>query len=103
MCDLTLLCLRNLKVFIFPCVIKAKYYPFILFLLFTVISGFKIDFEDLCAIGFGFLYHFYLKNRFQISNNFTLKFENSFSFRQMKNKRGFIYLGGVGMPELRNN
>ena len=107
MCDLTLLCLSNpeepMKVFIFPCIIKAKYYPFILFLLFTIISGFNIDFEVMCAIGFGFLYHFYLKNRIQISNNFALKVENSFLFRWMKNKRGFINLGGVGMPELRNN
>ena len=107
MCDLTLLCLSNpeepMKVFIFPCIIKAKYYPFILFLLFTLISGFNIDFEVLCAIGFGFLYHFYLKSRLQLSNNLILKVENSFLFRWMKNKRGFINLGGVGIPELVNN
>ena len=107
MCDLTLLCLSNpeepMKIFIFPCIIKAKYYPFLLFLFFTIISGFNIDFEVLCAIGFGFLYHFYLKNRLQISNNFILKTENSFLFRWMKNKRGFINLGGIEIPELRNN
>ena len=85
MCDLTLLCLSNpkeaMKIFIFPYIIKDKYYPFLLFLFFTFISGFNIDFEVLCAIGFGFLYHFYLKNRLQISNNFILKAENSFLFR----------------------
>ena len=107
LCDLTLLCLSNpeepMRFFIFPCVIKAKYYPLILFLIFTIISGFYIDFEVMCGIGFGFLYHYYLKNRLQISNNFAMKMENSFLFRWMKKKKGFINIGGVGIPELQNN
>ena len=107
LCDLTLLCLsnpeENMKFFIFPCVVKAKYYPFILFLIFIILSGFRFDFEILCGIGFGFLYHYYLKNKLSISNNFSLKIENSFLCRWMKNKRGFINNGGVGIPELRNN
>lgn len=107
LCDLTLLCLSNplepMRFFLFPCVVRAKYYPLVLFLIFTIISGFQIDFEILCGIGFGFLYHYYLKNKLKISNNFALKVENNILFRWMKNKKGFINIGGVGTPILQNN
>ena len=107
MCDLTLLCLNNpeepMRFFLFPCIIKAKYYPLVLFLIFTIISGFYIDFEVMCAIGFGFLYHYYLKNRLKITNNFAMKVENNFLFRWMKNKKGFVNIGGGTSPELKNN
>ena len=107
LCELTLLCLSNpeanMKLFIFPCVIKAKYYPLLLFLVFTIISGFNIDFENICGIGFGFLYHYYLKSRIKITNNFVMKIENSFLFKWMKNKNGFIGVGGMSVPVLQNN
>jgi hypothetical protein len=107
MCDLTLLCLNNpeepMRLFLFPCIIKAKYYPLVLFLIFTILSGFNIDFEVLCAISFGFLYHFYLKNLLKITNNFAMKVENSFLCRWMKSKKGFVNTGGVTLPQLRNN
>jgi len=107
MCELTLLCLsnpdENMKLFFFPCVFKAKYYPLFLFLLFTILSGFRIDFEIICGIAFGFLYHYYLKNKSQISNTFVMKLENSFLLRWMKNKNGFINIGGTTTPELNNN
>ena len=107
LCDLTLLCLSNpeapMKIFIFPCVIKAKYYPFVLFLFFTIISRFNIDFESLCAIGYGLLYHYYLKSRLTITNTFALKVENSWAFKWMKQQKGFVFLGGVSLPELQNN
>ena len=107
LCDLTLLCLSNplepMRFFFFPCVIKAKYYPFFLFLIFTILSGFHIEFEILVGIGFGFLYHYYFKNKLIISNKFTIRIENSFLFRWMKNKKGFINIGGVGIPVLHNN
>ena len=107
MCDLTLLCLNNpeepMRFFLFPCIIKAKYYPLVLFLIFTILSGFNIDFEVMCAISFGFLYHFYLKNLLKITNNFATKVENSFLCRWMKNKKGFVNIGGATLPQLRNN
>jgi membrane associated rhomboid family serine protease len=107
LCELTLLCLSNpeanMKLFLFPCVIKAKYYPLLLFLVFTIISGFSIDFENICGIGFGFLYHYYLKSRIKITNNFVMKIENSFLFKWMKNKRGFVGVGGMSVPVLQNN
>ena len=107
LCDLTLLCLSNpenlMKFYFFPCTIKAKYYPTVLFVIFIVINGLRIDLEVLCGIGFGVLYHYYLGNKLKIGNNFSNKVENSYLFRWMKNIRGFIPLGGVGIPELKNN
>ena len=107
LCDLTLLCLSNpeepQKFYFFPFSLKAKYYPIFLFVFFTVLSGFRIDLEVLCGIGFGFLFHYYLKNKLLLSNNFATKIENSFLFRWMKKKKGFIYIGGVRLPELKNN
>jgi membrane associated rhomboid family serine protease len=94
MCDLTLLCLNNpeanMRFFFFPCNIKAKYYPLVLFAIFTILSGFIIDFEILCGIGFGFLYHYYLRNKLEISDTFALRVENSSFGQFLANKRGFI-------------
>ena len=107
LCDLTLLCLSNpeerQKFYFFPFSLKAKYYPIFLFVFFTILNGFRIDLEVLCGIGFGFLFHYYLKNKLLLSNNFATKLENSFLFRWMKKKKGFIYIGGVRLPEIKNN
>ena len=106
LCDITLLCLsnpnENMQFRFFPCIIKTKYYPFILFLIFTIISGFRIDFENLCGIGFGFLYHYFLKNRLSISNNFANRIGNSFLCRWMKTKKGFIGIGGINAMSMGN-
>ena len=94
MCDLTLICLNNpeenMRFFFFPCIIKAKYYPLVLFCIFTLLSGFNIDFEILCGIGFGFFHHYYLQKKIEISNTFVLKLENSIFCQWMTNKKGFI-------------
>lgn len=107
LCDLTLLCLSNpeepQKFYFFPFSLKAKYYPIFLFVFFTIISGFRVDLEVLCGIGFGFLFHYYLKNKLLLSNNYATKIENSFLCKWMKKKKGFIYIGGARMPELKNN
>ena len=107
MCEITLFCLsspeRPMRFFFFPCVFKAKYYPLILFGIFTLLSNFNIDFEILSGIAFGFLCHYYLKNKIEISNNFAIKMENSFLCRWMKNKKGFISITNPGSPEIPAN
>ena len=104
MCDLTLICLRNpesnMRFFFFPCNIKAKYYPFFLFGFFTLLSNFNIDFEILCGIVFGFLNHYYLKDKIEINNVFALKVENSFLCHWMINKKGFISINNTNSPEI---
>ena len=107
MCEITLFCLsnpeRDMRFFIFPCVFKAKYYPLILFGIFTLLSNFNIDFEILSGIAFGFLCHYYLKNKIEFRNQFVLKLENSFLCKWMKNKKGFISISNPGSPEIPTN
>ena len=104
MCQLTLSCLKepeaNRRFFFFPCNIKAKYYPLVLFGIFTLLSNFQIDFEILCGIGFGFIYHYYLKRKIEITNTFAIKVENSFLCNWMKNKKGFISINNTGSPDI---
>ena len=104
MCDLTLLCLtnpeENMRFLFFPCIIKAKYYPLVLFCIFTILSNFNVDFEILCGIAFGFIYHYYLKNTIEITNNFALKVENSILCQWMVNKKGFISINNVGSNDI---
>ena len=100
MFEITLFCLtnpeRDMRFFFFPCVFKAKYYPLILFGIFTILSGFNINFEILSGIIFGFLNHYYFKNKLDISNSFILKCENSIIFNWMIKKKGFISINNTG-------
>ena len=79
---------------------KAKYYPLFLFGIFTLLSNFNIDFEILCGIVFGFLYHYYLNRKIQISNAFALKVENSFLCKWMRSKKGFISINSPGLSDV---
>lgn len=107
MCDLTLLCLSNpeqdMKFFFFPCNIKAKYYPLVLFFIFTVLSGFNVDLEIFCGIAFGFLYKYYLNDRLEISNSFVLIIENSCFCHWIVSKKGFISINNIGDNDIPAN
>jgi membrane associated rhomboid family serine protease len=107
MCEITLFCLtnpeRDMRFFFFPCVFKAKYYPFILFGVFTLLSNFNINFELLSAIVFAFLGHYFIKNKIDISNQFAIKVENSFFCKWMKNKKGFVSITKTGSPAIPTN
>lgn len=100
MSEITLLCMSNpnagMHFFFFPCEIKAKYYPFVLFGIFTLLSNFHIDFEVLSGIIYGILYHYYLKNRLQISDSFIQRLENHSCFRWLTMKNSFIFLNNIG-------
>ena len=104
MFEITLFCLSNperpMGFFFFPCVFKAKYYPFILFAVFTVLSNFNINFEILSGMAFAFLGHYYIKDKIEISNNFVLKVEDSCFCRWMKNKKGFVSITNPGSPSI---
>ena len=81
MAELTLLCMSNpeslMRLFFFPCEIKAKFYPFILFTIFLILN-FQIDFGVLSRIIYGLLYHFFFRKHLQISNKFVEIIEKSF-------------------------
>ena len=101
MAEITVLCLANpnnpVKILLFPCEIKAKYYPIMLFGLFVLFSGFRIQFDLFAGILYGVLHHYVLRNKFHISDGFVLKCENLFLFKWMKKLPGFVSCGS-GLP-----
>lgn len=102
MMDITSLCLQypqnSLGLFCFPCRFKAIFYPFMLLLLFTLLNGFQIDF--IVGVGYGLIYHYVLKNRIQLSDNFIAKCEASSVFRCIKGIKGYIALSMIVKIEL---
>lgn len=95
MCEITIRCLQNpdapTRLWCFPCIFKAKYYPLVLFGFFTLMSGFVIDIENLCAIGYGFLYYYVLSKKLQIPLRWIKKLETSRCLKWMTKMKGFIY------------
>jgi hypothetical protein len=90
-CELTLLSLSNpnyyVKFLFFP-EFKAKFYPILVLILFCILNTLIIDLEVLCGIIYALLYHFLIKKKLKISNNFVRKLENS------KCIKCFILFGG---------
>lgn len=99
MFEMTVDCLRDpdtpTRLFCFPIEFKKKYYPFIIFGFFTLLSEFKIDVEFLCGIMYGFLFHYYLEKKIAIPIYWQQKLESSFLFKWMKNKDGYISFNTV--------
>lgn len=93
MAELTLLCMSNpeslMRLFFFPCEIKAKFYPFILFSIFLILN-FQIDFGVLSGIIYGLLYHFFFRKYLQIPNKFVEIIEKSFIGSFLGNFKKFI-------------
>ncbi len=104
MSELTLLCLMNpenpMRLFFFPCEVKAKYFPFMLFLLFMLFNGMQIDFSVLSGILYGYLYHYFLRNKLQISDQYIQKLEQSFLFKWMVKMNGFVSLSNNMSPAI---
>ena len=93
-CELALLSLSNpnssMKFIFFPCQIKAKYYPFILFAIFSIMNSFAIDLEVLSGLIYALFYNFVIKRVIKISNTFVLKIEKSSCFKCITKMDGFI-------------
>jgi len=102
--ELTLLCMTNpevpMRVFFFPCEVKAKYYPIVLFFLFVMFNGMQIDFGVLSGIIYGLLYHYLLRNKLQITDQFIQKLEISFLFKWMIKLNGFVSLSNSFNPNI---
>ena len=102
--ELTLLCMTNpevpMRVFFFPCEVKAKYYPIVLFFLFVMFNGMQIDFGVLSSIIYGLLYHYLLRNKLQITDQFIQKLEISFLFKWMIKLNGFVSLSNSFNPNI---
>ena len=94
--DITLLCLANpdsdLRMFLIPCPIKARFYPWALFGFFTVINGFRIiQFDILAGILYGYAYFYFLKNKIQFSESCLIKLQGCFLCNKLSGINGIIF------------
>ena len=95
-CETTLLCLNNpdskIKLLFIPSPVRAKYYPFIIIILLTLINNFRINFGIVSGFFYGIIYYFLLQNKFSISEGVTKKLEKSCLFRCLIGLNGFMIL-----------
>lgn len=96
MCEMTLLCLSNMdtpvKFLFLPCPFKAKFYPIIWFVIFSLINFNHLwdIFEVLIGVIFAIVYHLYLKYYLTITDSFAERLENNVMFQWMKKLGGFV-------------
>ena len=99
-CELSLISLSNpnhpMKILFFPCQFKAKFYPIILFILFSIMNNFAIDLEFLTGIIYAFIYHFFIKQKIKISDQLVEKIENFTIFKCSKKMSGFVSVNNLG-------
>lgn len=92
-CELTLLSLSNpneiIKLFFFP-ELRARFYPLIVFVIFSLVNNLIIDLEVFCGILYAFIYHFLIKNKLKISKTFIKKIENTKFIKCFTKCGGFI-------------
>lgn len=79
MAEITILCLTNpqgqLRMFLIPCMIPAKFYPWALFAFFTILNV-SVQFDILAGILYGYIFFHFLKMRIQFSDEFINRAEN---------------------------
>ena len=98
-CDITLLCINNPNSYIEflfkPCPIKAKYYPFFIIVLISLINKFRVNYEILSGFLYGIIYYYIFQNRLYFSDEFIKKLENSFCFKYLIRFGGFINIDNI--------
>ena len=97
MAEITIKCMKDpdaqMMFFFLPWPIRALYYPWVLvgfFFLLNMGNGIQIDF--IIAILYGYLFHFVLKKKLELSITFIQKVEDSFPLKYLKNNSNFITL-----------
>ena len=100
MYEITLFCLSNpdlrITLLLIPLTVKTKIYPYFFVVLFFIINKFKVDWEIISGIIYGFLYHRFSLNKYlQISDSFVLKLENSCCFKWMIKNSSFISVNKI--------
>ena len=105
-CELTILSLSNpnhpMKFLFFPCEFKAKYYPFIIFILFSIMNSLVIDLEVLVGFIYAFLYHYLIKTKLKISDSLVIRMEKLEIFKCVTQMKGFISVNNGGNKYLSN-
>lgn len=97
MAEITIKCMKNpndqMTFFMFPCPIKAMYYPWFLICFFTMFNGFQvIPFDLITAVLFGYLYIWKLNSYFNYSIQKIQSLESKFPFSYLKKFHNFILL-----------
>ena len=99
MCEMTLLCISNpeisTKLLFFPCTVKAKAYPLLLFILNTIFNFFRIDLEVICGFLYGILYYYILRNYLLIPDTFIVKIEELRCLKWLINSKSFIGINRI--------
>ena len=79
-CEVTINCLispeSNIYLPFIPYPVKSKFFPLIILAVFFIFGG--LDMGMFIAVGYGFIYSFFLKKFFELKNEFFVGFENKF-------------------------
>lgn len=99
MSEITLLCICNpntkVKFLSIPWEFKAKYYPFIWFVVFCCVNNYHNDIEILTGIIYAFIYQNFLRRYLNIPDSFIEKMENNFCFKWMLKITGFVSVSHI--------
>ena len=75
-----------------PYAIKAKFFPIIILMIFFIFGGF--DLGMFIAVGYGFIYSFFLYKYLEINIEFIINFENKF-LRCFFGYKGYIQIDDI--------
>ena len=78
-----------------PFIIKAKYYPFLLVLVFTFVNSLKIDLEVISGIIYAYIYFYCLKNFLKFSDIFAQTMEDKICCKSIMKINGFISVSNI--------
>ena len=95
-CEVTINCLISPESKIFlpfiPYGIKAKFFPFIILLIFFIFGGF--DLGMFISVIYGFIYGFFLYKYLEINNEYIINFENKY-MKCFFRFRGYIQIDDI--------
>ena len=75
-----------------PYAIKAKFFPIIILMIFFIFGGF--DLGMFIAVGYGFIYSFFLYKYLEINSEYIINFENKF-LRCFFGYKGYIQIDDI--------
>ena len=95
-CEVTMNCLISPESKIFlpfiPYPIKSKFFPIIILFIFFIFGGF--DLGMFIAVGYGFIYSFFISKYFEINNDYIINFENKY-LRCLFRYKGYIQIDDI--------
>lgn len=91
-CDLVIEAMQNpdqpRPLCCFPVMLKAKYYPWVLIIIFSLIFNFAVDFW--CGLAVGYMFHYGLFSKCTMGVEKATSWETSFPFKYWVDKEYFI-------------